>query len=1083
VGVARNLPRLALLAEDSRIRLAAATVPWSRPGDDVVLTRVIAYLQLAGAGLAAVVLAMSSVVEVDRRGMIVCALVAAVFAAGLLGARARIRSRWLTAIALISTTLFGGFMFFGGDMATVFSPLFLGAAAAAVWFCSGARTGVQVGWMAGIYALALWFARSPGEPAWPQMSGRVGGEVLVGSIALCAVALLTKMFKRRMVEGDQRLAAIVKSSQDPIISADRDGAIRVWNPGAERLYGYTQAEAIGQPVSLLIPPGRRGEEPTILGRALAGATVENYETERVCKDGSVVTVSLSVSPIYDPGGRVIGASSIQRDMTSAVRARGQLALQAELLDEVDAAVVFLDVPGVDMEGVVRYWSGGAQRLYGYTAEEAIGHELVDLILPEESRAELLRLGCNALAGQPVEGELDVHDKQGRTFPVYVRARPVSPTAEVGPGGVISISVDISARREAEAAARRHAEGQQEIASLGRLALRGGSLEELFDQAAEMASRVLSGDCAELIECLPDAQGFIVRAAVGWPDGRRGAHVAGEARLGPGYAVRSREPLLVEDWEQERRFVGSRELLARGVRSTVAVLVGDADSPFGVLTVHYTRAGAVPPDCLPFLDALANVLADAIHSRDVQEQIRHQALHDGLTGLPNRTLFLDRVEHALARGERHPQPLAVFFVDLDQFKLVNDSLGHEAGDELLRLIAPRLAGAIRPSDTLARLGGDEFAVLCEQLPSNTTATRIAGQLTSALEKPIVLDGHVHTVSASIGIALGTPESSAADLLRDADAAMYQAKAAGRGRFELFDNEMHARVLDRVRTESALRTALAKKEIYVHYQPLVSLRSGEVVGAEALARWRHPDWGPVSPAEFIPVAEDSGLIHQLGAQVMHRAARECAAWGEDPGFAGIAVNVSIRQLVQPDEVASLVREVIAADGIPPGFLTLEITESVLIKQIDEARNALESLNDLGVRLSLDDFGTGYSSLSYLADLPFDCVKIDRLLIRNIVASPQADALAAAIIHMGHALDKQVIAEGVETLEQAARLQELDCDIAQGFYFGKPMAPAMLTALLQDRPSWLLPSLARGAVATQPRRRVGGEIAITPLSRARG
>jgi diguanylate cyclase (GGDEF) domain len=545
----------------------------------------------------------------------------------------------------------------------------------------------------------------------------------------------------------------------------------------------------------------------------------------------------------------------------------------------------------------------------------------------------------------------------------------------------------------------------------------------------------------------------------------GAHIAGEGRSGPGYVVRSGEPILVEDWEQERRLVPSSELLARGVRSTAGVLVGDPGSPFGVLAVHYTEPGAAPPDCLPFLDALANVLADAIRSRNLQEQIRHDSLHDGLTGLPNRTLFLDRVGHALARDNRHPQSMAVFFVDLDHFKLVNDSLGHEAGDELLRLVGPRLESAIRPSDTLARLGGDEFAVLCEQLPSEASATRIANQLTSALEEPIVLNGRGHSVSASIGIALTTTGSSASDLLRDSDAAMYRAKAHGRGRAELFDEEMRARVLDRVRTESALRIALAdEEEIYVAYQPLVSLRSGQIVGAEALARWRHPEWGPVSPVEFIPVAEDSGLIHQLGAQVMRRAARECAAWQDNPDFAGIAVNISVRQLVQPDEVATLVREVIAAEGIPPGFLTLEITESVLIEHLDDARKALESLNDLGVRLSLDDFGTGYSSLSYLADLPFQCVKIDLSLIREIVDSPQASALANAIIQMGHALNKQVIAEGVETLEQATRLQELGCDIAQGYYFGRPLAPDILTALLQDQPNWL-PLSGRPRKAKQP------------------
>jgi EAL domain-containing protein (putative c-di-GMP-specific phosphodiesterase class I) len=278
-------------------------------------------------------------------------------------------------------------------------------------------------------------------------------------------------------------------------------------------------------------------------------------------------------------------------------------------------------------------------------------------------------------------------------------------------------------------------------------------------------------------------------------------------------------------------------------------------------------------------------------------------------------------------------------------------------------------------------------------------------------------------------------------------------------------MHARVLGRVRTESALRAALADEEVYVHYQPLVSLGSGQIIGVEALARWWHPDWGPVSPVEFIPVAEESGLIPQLGALVMRRAVHEGVIWREYADFTGITVNVSARQLVQPEEVVALVREVIAAEGIAPSFLTLEITESVLIEQLDAARSTLASLVDLGVCLSLDDFGTGYSSLSYLGGLPFDSVKIDRALIRNIVDIPQASALAAAIVHMGHALDLKVIAEGVEKREQAALLRGLDCDIAQGFYFGRPMAPELLTALLKDRPKWLPPP-AKPSMTTRGR-----------------
>ncbi len=1063
----RSPARLKLLVKNSRTRLSAATASGSQRSDAILLMRAIAYLQLVGAGMALVWLLLPSVGAVDQRGMIIVALVAAVFAATLLCTPVRISSRWLTPVALISTILLGGYTLYGGDTAIAFALLYVVAAGPTVWFLSGFRTMVQIGWMVGIYALALWFSRSPGEPAWPQPSGRDFDVLLVATGALCASTLLIRAFKRRIVEGDERLAAIVESSQDAIIGADCDGVINVWNPAAERLYGYTRAEATGQPVRMLFPPARRGEEQSVLGRALAGGKVERYQTERVCKDGSVVIVSLSVSPIHDPVGRVIGASSITRDVTSAMRAHEQLALQAELLDEVDGAVMFLDFSGE--HAVVCYWSEGAQRLYGYTAEEAMGRVLMDLVVPAEGREAALMHRPTVLTGETIEVESDVCDKDGRVFPVSSRMRPVPPGDGIGPKMYVVVSVDISARREAEAAAGRYFDGQREVADIGRLALLGASLDELFGRAMDVTARVLSVDCAELSEWCPDTLDFVITATVGWSDARRGARISGDSPAsGLLCAMRSQEPFVVEDWEQVPGVVRSSELVARGVRSSVGVPVGERDSPHGVLSVHYMQPGAAPADCVPFLDSLANVLADAIRSHNAQEQIRHDLLHDGLTGLPNRTLFLDRVEHALASNGRRSQPLAVFFIDLDRFKLVNDSLGHEGGDELLRLVAMRLASEIRPSDTLARLDGDEFAVLCEQLPSKVTATRIADQLMAAVEKPLVLNGDGHMLSASIGIALNTGKSSGADVLRDADSAMNHAKTAGGGRVELFDEEIRARVLGRVRTESALRAALAAEDqVYVDYQPLVSLRSGQIVGAEALARWRHPDWGPVSPVEFIPVAEDSGLIHQLGEQVMRRAARECAAWQDHPDFAGIAVNVSTRQLVEPDAVARLVRDVIAGEGIAPGFLTLEMTESVLIEQLDESRNTLASLGDLGVRLSLDDFGTGYSSLSYLAELPFDSVKIDQSLIRNIFDMPQAEVLAAAIIHGVQALGKQVIAEGVETQEQANRLQALGCDIAQGFYFAKPMAPGMLTALLQDQPNWLLP-YAEPPITTQPQRR---------------
>ncbi len=413
-----------------------------------------------------------------------------------------------------------------------------------------------------------------------------------------------------------RLAAIFESCQDAIIGKDRDGIITVWNPGAELLYGYSASEVVGRPVSLLVPEARRGEDQEILDRVLAGDRIEQFRTERVCKDGSIVNVSLSVSPIYDAAGRISGASSIARDVSAAMRAQQQIALQAALLDEVDAAVVLTDT-----EGVVRYWSRGARHLYGYLAEEAVGRKIVDLVVPEHSRAELLGLRAGAQAGRPASAELDVHDKEGRVFPIYVRHRRVALGAE---DRLISVSVDISERRDTEQAIRRHAEGQAELADLGRLALRGAPLEELFDAAVGAAWRVLSSDGAWLLEHRPDAGSPLVRAEVGWPEVGIGEPLDGEEDSLSGYVVRSRGSVVVEDWDQERRFRCSETRLARGMRCSVGVLIDSPDAPFGVLEVQYTEPGAVPPDCLTFLDGLANVLGAAIQSRSAQDMIARQS---------------------------------------------------------------------------------------------------------------------------------------------------------------------------------------------------------------------------------------------------------------------------------------------------------------------------------------------------------------------------------------------------------------------------------------------------------------------------
>ncbi len=468
------------------------------------------------------------------------------------------------------------------------------------------------------YDLELGLVRLDGERIWLRT---IGQPVLEHGRVVRVCGNIVDITERKAGESARaRLAAIVECSQDAIICKDRDAIISFWNDGAQRLYGYLACEAIGRPMSLLVPAVRRGEDREILGRVLRGEPVEDYRTERVRKDGSVVNVSLSVSALRDAAGSVIGASSIARDVGAAVRAQEKIALQAELLDEVGAAVTF-----TDGNGVVRYWSPGARQLYGYDAAEAVGRDLAGLITVGGHGSELLSLLQRPPEGRSGDAEIDVHDKRGRVFPVYLRHRSASLSVDgTASAGLIIVSVDLTARRNTELALRRHAAGQEEIAQLGRLALQGAELEELFDYAVGAAWRVLSSDYAWLLALSQDASDPVLTAQVGWPDQNQGERIEGEQRSLSGYTVRSRRPVVVADWEQERRFMPSSQRLARGVGTSVAVLVGDPESPFGVLEVQYAQAQVVPADFAPFLDALANVLGEAIRSRHAHEMISQQS---------------------------------------------------------------------------------------------------------------------------------------------------------------------------------------------------------------------------------------------------------------------------------------------------------------------------------------------------------------------------------------------------------------------------------------------------------------------------
>ncbi len=444
------------------------------------------------------------------------------------------------------------------------------------------------------------------------------------------------------------------------------------------------------------------------------------------------------------------------------------------------------------------------------------------------------------------------------------------------------------------------------------------------------------------------------------------------------------------------------------------------------------------------------LDDALRRVDaLEEEARHRALHDPLTGLPNRTLFVDRVHHALALAARDGGTAAVLGLNLDRFKAVNDRHGHEAGDELLSELAWRLAALLPAGDTLARLPGDEFAVLCEGLLGERGAIEVAQRLLDSLAAPIVLGEHPVFVNASIGIAVSDGQTADAEaLVGDADAAMGRAKAAGGARYELFDAALSRRMAERLKLEDDLRQALERDELELYYQPLVDLDERRIIAVEGLVRWRHPHQGVVLPGEFMTVAEESGLIVPLGRWVLREACRQLARWTADPAIdlPCLTVNLSGRQLAEaslPDELAGILRQT----GVPPERLGLELTESVLMQETSSPTAVLQDLKGLGVRLMLDDFGTGHSSLNHVKRFPIEAIKVDREFVNGVAEDEGDRHILRAIVSMASAMDVAVIAEGVETREQARWLRHLGIKLVQGYAFGRPAPAATIEALLRD------------------------------------
>ena len=720
---------------------------------------------------------------------------------------------------------------------------------------------------------------------------------------------------------------------------------------------------------------------------------------------------------------------------------GRLPSSEDVLEHAQDAYI-----ATDSENRVIAWNAEAERIFGWHRDEAIGRDAPELVIPERRRAPyreavaaFLRDGRGPLLDRRIR-VIGLH-REGHEFPCELT---VSPLEVDGQCTFNAFARDIS---DVERAAR-YREAQL---ALTRVIASGCALEEALTKIQRGLCEALGWDASEVF-LLDEGEGVLRRTAnwaargIETPEfDRLSAGMAFAAGEGiPGRVLATGEPVWIPDFEVADRLPRAAAGYADGLRSSLSfpiVIDGRTVGAFGLLSRSHRRRDDELMDMLVSIGSQVGQLIDRKGSEKAQA---HRALHDELTELPNRALFMDRLAVALARraGE-----VAVVHVDVDRFKLVNDRFGHAGGDELLRAVARRLQEAVRPSDTVARFGGDDFAVLCDALPGAEEATTIAGRIANSVSAPVrIRDGEVHP-STSLGIALGTSDDDAPGLVHRAEAAMYRAKARGGRTFELFDRATGLTTSARLDVENDLRRALEAGEIVVFYQPQIELSSGSLAGFEALARWEHPERGLLGPGEFIPVAEETGLIVALGVHVATRAASQLAEWRAMSGRDDLhmAVNLSPRQFAQSD-LPSFVQQVVTAAGIDPACLCFEITESTLMEQ-EHATGALRSLSDLGVQIAIDDFGVGFSSLSRLKNfLPAGYLKIDKSFVDSAATDSADGSIVATIVLLGQSLGMRVVAEGVETLAQARLLRGLGCDIGQGFHFGAPQPPRALDPLVR-------------------------------------